>query len=48
MEALPPELCQEMGDLYLEILLKIMLNELRARYNLEDRIRNAQLECPEI
>jgi len=28
MEAVPPELCQEMGDLHLEILPKGMLNEL--------------------
>ena len=28
MEAVPPELCQEMGDLHLEILQKGMLNEL--------------------
>jgi hypothetical protein len=48
MEAIPPELCQEMGGLRLEILPKGMLNELRVQYNLEDRIRNAQLECPEI
>jgi hypothetical protein len=29
MEAIPPELCQEMGDVRLEILPKGMLNELR-------------------
>ena len=48
MEAVPPELCQGMGDLRLEILPKGMLNELRVQYNLKDRIRNAQLECPKI
>jgi hypothetical protein len=48
MEAVPPELCQEMGKLRLEILPRGMLNELRVQYNLKDRIRNAQLECPKI
>jgi hypothetical protein len=48
MEAIPPELCQEMGKLRLKILPKGMLNELRVQYNLKDRICNAQLECPEI
>jgi hypothetical protein len=48
MEAVPPKLSREMGDLRLKILPKVMLNKLRVRYNLEDRIRNAQLECPKI
>jgi hypothetical protein len=48
MEAVPPELCQEMGELCLEIQPKGMLNELQVQYNLKDWIRNAQLECPEI
>jgi hypothetical protein len=48
MEAVPPKLCQEMGELRLEILPKGMLNELRVQYNLTDRIHNAQLECPKI
>jgi hypothetical protein len=48
IEAVTPELCQEMGDLHLEILPKGMLNELQVQYNLKDQIRNAQLECPEI
>jgi hypothetical protein len=48
MEAVPPELCQEMGDLHLKILLKGMLNELQVQYNLKDQICNAQLECLEI
>jgi hypothetical protein len=48
MEAIPPELCQEMGELRLKILPRGMLSELRVQYNLKDRIRNAQLECPEI
>jgi hypothetical protein len=48
MEVVPPELCQEMGGLHLEILPKGMLNEIRVQYNLKDRICNAQLECLEI
>ena len=48
IEAIPSELSQEMEDLRLEILLKGMLNELRVQYNLEDRIHNAQQECPKI
>jgi hypothetical protein len=48
MEAVPPELYQEMGDLHLEILPKGMLNELQVQYNLKDQIHNAQLECLEI
>ena len=36
IEAIPPELSQEMEDLRLEILPKGMLNELRVWYNLED------------
>jgi hypothetical protein len=36
MEVVPPELCQEIGDLRLEILPKGILNELRVQYNLED------------
>jgi hypothetical protein len=42
MEAVPPELCQEMADLQLEILPKGMLNELWVRYDLEDWICKAQ------
>jgi hypothetical protein len=48
MEDVPPELCQEMGELRLKILPRGMLNELRVQYNLKDRIRNAQLECLKI
>jgi hypothetical protein len=36
MEVVPRELCQEIGDLRLEILPKGILNELRVQYNLED------------
>jgi hypothetical protein len=41
MEAIPPELCQEMGELHLEILPKGMLNELRVTPSIvftQDRI----------
>jgi hypothetical protein len=48
MEAVPPELCQEMGDLQLEIVPKGMLSELRVQYDLEDQIRKAQQSCPMI
>jgi len=48
MEAIPSELCQEMGDLQLEIIPKGLLSELRIQYDLEDRIRRAQQDCPEI
>jgi hypothetical protein len=48
MEAVLAELCQEMGDLQLEIVPKGMLSELRVRYDLEDRIRKAQQSCPVI
>ena len=41
IEAIPPELSQEMEDLPLEILSKVILNELWVQYNLEDRIRKA-------
>jgi hypothetical protein len=48
MEVIPPKLCQEIGDLRLEILPKGILNELRVQYNHKDQIRNAQLVCPKI
>ena len=47
-EATPPELSQEMEDLWLKILTKGILNELRVQYNLEGQIRKAQQECPKI
>jgi hypothetical protein len=37
-----------MEDLWLEILPKGMLNELRVHYNLEDWICKSQQECPKI
>jgi hypothetical protein len=45
METVPSELCQEMGDLHLEIIPKGLLSELRIRYDLEERIREAQKNC---
>ena len=43
-----PELCDEMEKLKLEIVEQGKLNELMIKYNLEDRIRQAQKQCPEI
>ena len=43
-----PELCDEMEKLKLEIVEQGQLNELMIKYNLEDRIRQAQMQCPEI
>jgi len=43
-----PELCDEMEKLKLEIVEQGQLNELMIKYNLEDRIRQAQKQCPEI
>ena len=43
-----PELCDEMKKLKLEIVEQGQLNELMIKYNLEDRIRQAQKQCPEI
>ena len=43
-----PELCDEMENLKLEIVEQGQLNELMIKYNLEDRIRQAQKQCPEI
>jgi hypothetical protein len=41
IEATPPELSQEMEELWLKILPKGMLNELQVQYNLKDQIRRA-------
>ena len=41
-----PELCDEMENLKLEIVEQGQLNELMIKYNLEDRIRQAQKQCP--
>jgi hypothetical protein len=48
MEVVPSELHQEMGELRLEIIPKGMLNELRVKYDIVDRIRKAQNKCLEI
>jgi len=42
------ELCDEMEKLKLEIVEQGQLNELMIKYNLEDQIRQAQIQCPEI
>ena len=43
-----PELCDEMEKLKLEIVEQGQLNELMIKYDLEDRVRQAQKQCPEI
>jgi hypothetical protein len=43
-----PALYEEMEKLCLEIVEEGKLNELRVKYMLEDQIRQAQNECPEI
>jgi ribonuclease HI len=43
-----PTLYEEMERLKLEIVKKGHLNELRVKYTLEDKIRQAQRGCPEI
>ena len=43
-----PELCDEMEKLKLEIVEQGQLNELMIKYDLEDQIRLAQKQCPEI
>jgi hypothetical protein len=48
MEDVPYELCQEMGELHLEIIPKGMLNKLRVQYDIMDLIHKAQKKCPEI
>jgi hypothetical protein len=43
-----PELCDELERLNLEIVEQGRLNPLTVKYNLEDRIRQAQEQCPEL
>jgi hypothetical protein len=43
-----PALHEELEKLSLEIVEEGQLNELRVKYTLEDQIRQAQKECPEI
>ena len=43
-----PDLCDELDKLKLEIIEQGKLNELIIKYDLEDRIREAQKQCPEI
>jgi hypothetical protein len=43
-----PALHEELEKLSLEIVEEGQLNQLRVKYTLEDQIRQAQKECPEI
>ena len=43
-----PDLCDELDKLKLEIIEQGQLNEMIIKYDLEDRIREAQKQCPEI
>ena len=43
-----PDLCDELDKLKLEIIEQGQLNEMIVKYDLEDRIREAQKQCPEI
>jgi hypothetical protein len=43
-----PELCDELERLKLEIVEQGHLNTLIIKYNLMDRIRQAQKQCPEL
>jgi hypothetical protein len=43
-----PELCDELEGLKLEIIEQGHLNALTVKYNLEDQIRQAQKQCPEL
>jgi ribonuclease HI len=45
---IPPELCEELEKLQIEVMPKGQLNTLRVQYNLEERVRQAQQTCPEI
>ena len=45
---IPPELCQEMDKLQIEVIPKNKLNELWVQHNLGKRICEAQQNCPEI
>ena len=48
IDAITPELSQEMQELHLEILPKGMLNELWVQNNLKDQICKAQQDYPKI
>jgi hypothetical protein len=43
-----PELCDELERLKLEIVEQGHLNAMTVKYDLEDRIRQAQRQCPEL
>ena len=43
-----PDLCDELDKLKLEIIEQGQLSEMIIKYDLEDRIREAQKQCPEI
>jgi hypothetical protein len=43
-----PALCDELKRLKLEIVEQGHLNAMTVKYNLEDRIRQAQRQCPEL
>ena len=43
-----PDLCDELDKLKLEIIEQGQLNEMIIKYDLGDRIREAQKQCPEI
>ena len=43
-----PDLCDELDKLKLEIIEQGQLNEMIIKYDLEDRIREAQKQCHEI
>ena len=43
-----PDLCDELDKLKLEIIEQGQLNEMIIKYDLEDRIREAQKQCPKI
>ena len=43
-----PKLCDELEKLKLEIVEQGQLSEMIIKYDLEDRIREAQKQCPEI
>ena len=43
-----PELCDELEKLKLEIVEQGQLSEMIIKYDLEDQIQKAQMQCPEI
>ena len=43
-----PDLCDELDKLKLEIIEQGQLSKMIIKYDLEDRIREAQKQCPEI